>query len=76
MLEAEGLKLLGTNVLKHIVGQSNLFEVRYSNYRIITYFDDRIDTFILLNGFRKQRMNERGEILRGIELKDEYLAIF
>jgi len=75
MLEAEGLKLLGTNVLKHIIGQPNLYEVRHSSYRIITYFDERINAFILLNGFRKQRMNERGEILRGIELKDEYLAI-
>lgn len=75
MLEAEGLKLLGTNVLKHIIGQSNLYEVRYSSYRIITYFDERTNSFILLNGFRKQRMNERAEILRGIELKDEYLEI-
>lgn len=75
MLEAEGLKLLGTKVLKQIVGQPHLYEIRYSGYRIITYFDEKIDTFILLNGFRKQRMNERREILRGIELKNEYLAI-
>ena len=75
MLEAEGLKLLRTNVLRHIVGQANLYEIRYSSYRIITYFDERIDNFILLNGFRKQRMNERREIQRGIELRDEYLAI-
>lgn len=75
MLEAEGLKLLGTKVLRQIVGQSHLYEIRYSSCRIITYFDERIDTFVLLNGFRKQRMNERGEILRGIELKNEYLMI-
>ena len=75
MLEAEGLKLLGTNVLKHIVGQTDLYEVIYSSFRIIAYFDGRINSFILLNGFKKQRMNERGEISRGIRLKEEYLAI-
>ena len=75
MLEAEGLKLLGTNVLKHIKGQHNLYEVRSSSYRIITYLDEGINTFVLLNGFKKQKMNERGEIVRGVELKNEYLAI-
>jgi len=75
MLEAEGLKLLGTKILRQIVGQPHLYEVRYSSYRIITYFDERMDTFFLLNGFQKQRMNERREVLRGIELKNEYLVL-
>jgi len=75
MLEAEGLNLLNTNVLKPIVGQSSLYEIKYSRYRIITFFDMRIRTFILLHGFVKQQMNERREIQRGIQLKEEYLAI-
>lgn len=74
MIEVEGLNLLKTNVLKRIVGQPDLYEIKYGDYRIITYLDSRIDTFILLNGFRKQRMNERREIRGGIRLKEEYLA--
>lgn len=73
MLEVEGLKLLNTNVIKHIVGQSHLYEIRYGRYRIITFFDERINSFVLLNGFRKQKMNEQREIQRGIKLKEEYL---
>jgi len=75
MLEVEGLRLLNTNILKPIVGQTNLYEVRYSRYRIITFFDVRINVFILLNGFIKQRMNENKEIQRGVQLKEEYLLI-
>ena len=75
MLEAEGLNLLNTNVLKKIVGQQHLYEIRYSSYRVLTYFNEIAKTFILLNGFRKQRMNERMEMAKGIKLKDEYLAI-
>lgn len=74
MIEIEGLNMLNTNVMRPISGQSNLYEIRYSDYRIITYYDSRITTFIMLSGFRKQRMNERREIQRGIRLKDEYLS--
>ena len=76
MAEAEGLNLLNTNALAKIVGQSNLYEIKYRSYRIITYFDTSINTFIMLNGFKKQKMNEKMEIEKGIRLMNEYLAVY
>ena len=76
MIESEGLNLLQTRVLKRVIGQPNLYEVIYSKYRIITYFDEKIDTFMMMNGFKKQKMNEKMEIERGIRLMKEYLAIY
>jgi mRNA-degrading endonuclease RelE of RelBE toxin-antitoxin system len=74
MLEVEGLNLLKTNVLKRIVGEADLYEIRAGRYRILTYYDKDGRKFILLNGFTKQKMNERGHILIGIQLKEEYLS--
>lgn len=74
MLEVEGTKLLGTNILKKIEGQPNLFEIKYSQFRVLTYLDEKHKAFIILNGFRKQKMNERGEIMKGVRLKEEYIA--
>ena len=74
MLEAEGLNLLNTNVLKRIVGHPNLYEIRTGHYRILNYYDIEKNTFILLNGFIKKKMNERGHILIGTQLKEEYLS--
>lgn len=76
MIEAEGLNLLQTNVLKKISGQPNLYEIKFRSYRIVTYFVEEINTFIMLNGFKKQKMNEKQEIIKGIKLKNEYLAIY
>jgi hypothetical protein len=76
MAEAEGLNLLKTKALEKIIGQPNLYEIKYRSYRIITYFDKSIDTFLMLNGFKKQKMNEKMEIERGIKLMNEYLAIY
>lgn len=76
MAEAEGLNLLKTNALAKITGQPNLYEIKYRSYRIITYYDTSIDTFIMLNGFKKQKMNEKMEIERGIRLMNEYLAVY
>ena len=71
MLKAEGLKLLNTNVLKPIRGQSNLFEVIYSKFRLLTYFQEEHQTFWLLHGFRKYHQREPAEISRGAELMEE-----
>lgn len=76
MVEAEGLNLLKTNVLRRIKGQQDLYEVKHDGYRIISFFDTKINTFIMLNGFKKQKMNERPEISRGIKLMKEYLSIY
>jgi len=76
MVEAEGLNLLKTKALEKIVGQPNLYEIKYRSYRIISYFDKSINTFMMFNGFKKQKMNEKMKIERGIRLMNEYLALY
>jgi hypothetical protein len=75
MLEVEGFNLLNTNVLEKIIGQPNLYEVKFRSYRIIIYYETTIDTFFTLNGFKKQKMNEKMEIERGVRLMNEYLVL-
>lgn len=76
MLEAGGLSLLDTNILKHIVGQQDLYEIKYGQFRLLVYYDKKIDSFITLNGFKKQKMNEHEEIEFGIKLRKEYLTLY
>ena len=71
MLKSEGLRLLNTKVLKPIRGQSNLYEVIYSSFRLMTYFHEEQRVFWMLHGFRKQRQRESAEINRGTELMEE-----
>jgi mRNA-degrading endonuclease RelE of RelBE toxin-antitoxin system len=75
MIEVEGLNLLQTNVLKKIIGQPNLYEIKFGGYRIITYHEITVDTFFMLNGFRKHRMNEKMEVEKGVRLMKEYLLL-
>ena len=72
-LKEEGLKLLQTNMMKPVVGRSNLYELRGGQCRIILYHEVTSDRFLLLHGFLKKRQRETREILTACNLLDEYI---
>ena len=62
-LQQEGLVLLKTSMMKRIIGYgSDFYELRYSNFRIALYHDNETNAFVLLHGFKKERMRETREI--------------
>ena len=62
-LRQRGLMLLNTSMMKSIKGYgSDFYEIKYSKYRIALYHETVNDTFILLHGFKKERMRETQEI--------------
>jgi phage-related protein len=72
-LKEEGLKLLQTDMMKRIMGRSNLYELRGGQCRMILYHEVTSDKFVLLHGFLKRRQRETGEILTACNLLDEYI---
>jgi hypothetical protein len=72
-LEEEGLKLLQTDMMKPIVGRSNLYELIGGQCRIVLYHEIIFDRFLLLHGFLKKRRRETREISTACNLLDEYL---
>ena len=72
-LEEEGLKLLQTDMMKWIVGRSNLYEIRGGKCRMVLYHDVTSDKCILLHGFLKSSQRETREILTACNLCDEYI---
>ena len=73
-LSEEGLKLLGTKMLKPIAGRSNLYEIVARQARVCVYHEIAERRFIALYGFRKKRQRETMHIERCCELLDEYTA--
>lgn len=71
-LEIEGFKLLNTDMLKPIRGYSNMYEVTGSRCRILGYYDEIKEVFVLLHGFMKKRQREHHQIQIGCSLADEY----
>jgi phage-related protein len=71
-LEIEGFKLLNTEILKPIRGYSNMYEVTGGRYRILGYYDEIKDVFVLLHGFMKKKQSEHKQIAIGFSLADEY----
>jgi phage-related protein len=62
-LQQNGLMLLNTNMMRTIKGYGNdFYELKYSKYRIALYHEKASNTFILLHGFKKERMRETQEI--------------
>jgi phage-related protein len=62
-LQQHGLMLLNTNMMRPIKGYaSNFYEIKYSKYRVTLYHETSSDNFILLHGFKKERMREIQEI--------------
>ena len=62
-LQQYGLILLNTNMMKPIKGYGgDFYEIIYSQYRIALYHKIINGTFILLHGFKKERMRETKQI--------------
>ena len=62
-LQQNGLVLLNTSMMEPIKGYGgDFYEIKYSNYRIALYHETASNTFILLHGFKKERMRESREI--------------
>jgi phage-related protein len=51
-LAEEGLNLLNTEMMDRI--EDSIYELRPGPFRILCYLDNQAESFILLNGFRKQ----------------------
>ena len=72
-LQQNGLTLLNTNMMKPIKGYgSDFYEIKYSKYRIALYHETVSNTFVLLHGFKKERMRERQEIETAYSRLREY----
>lgn len=62
-LQQNGLVLLNTSMMEPIKGYgSDFYEIKYSKYRIALYHKTVSNTFVLLHGFKKERMRETQEI--------------
>jgi phage-related protein len=62
-LQQHGLTLLNTSMMRPIKGYgSDFYEIKYSKYRIALYYEKTSNTFILLHGFKKERLRETQEI--------------
>lgn len=73
-LSEYGLELLGTEMLKVIVGNDkDFYELRGGKCRIGTYFDRLRNTFVLLHGWRKKAQRENREIEQARSFLREYL---
>ena len=72
-LQKRGLMLLNTSMMKPIEGYgSDFYEIKYSKYRIALYHETVNDIFILLHGFKKERMRETQEIKTAYSRLREY----
>lgn len=72
-LQQHGLVLLNTSMMRPIKGYgSDFYEIKYSKYRIALYHETASNTFILLNGFKKERMREPQEIETAYSRLREY----
>jgi hypothetical protein len=72
-LQVEGLKLVNTEMMSSIKDVQNMYEVRGGSCRVLTYYDEIAQEFILLHGFRKRHRVEPHEIDVGCRLLNEYL---
>ena len=62
-LQQYGLMLLDTSMLRTIKGYGNdFYEIKYSNFRIALYHEIITNSFVLLHGFKKERMKEIQDI--------------
>src|SRR3972149_2857473 len=61
-LQHHGLILLDTNMMRPIKGYcGDFYEIKFNKYRITLYHQTSSNTFILLHGFKKERMRETQE---------------
>ena len=72
-LQQRGLMLLDTSMMKPIKGYgSDFYEIKYSKHRIALYHETVSNTFVLLHGFKKERMRETQEIKTAYSRLREY----
>jgi len=72
-LQQNGLMLLNTSMMRPIKGYvSDFYEIKYSKYRIVLYHETASNTFVLLNGFKKERIRETQEIETAYSRLREY----
>lgn len=76
-LEEYGLELLNTKMLDKISGDADLYELRNvgKGWRIATYFDRNINTFVLLHGWKKQKQTQPQDIQQARHYLQEYLSM-
>lgn len=72
-LQHEGLKLLGTNMMKPIKNAPGVYELIGGQCRVITYYESQLSKFVLVHGFLKKKKRETPEIKWGVGLVHEYL---
>ena len=71
-LRANGFDLLNTSMMDNIEG--DIYELRVGAYRLFCFYDRPADTFVLLNGFRKQtQRTPDGQKARAMALANQYL---
>ena len=74
-LSEHGLKLLDTNMMKHIIGEDNhLYELIPGAYRVVVYYDSIRSKFILLHGFRKTKRRQNKDIAHARRNLHKYLS--
>jgi phage-related protein len=72
-LQQHGLILLDTNMMRPLKGcGGDFYEIKYNKYRIALFHDTIINTFVLLHGFKKERMRETKEIETACSRLREY----
>ncbi len=72
-LQQRGLMLLDTSMMRPIKGYgSDFYEIKYSKHRIALYHETVSNTFVLLHGFKKERMRETQEIKTAYSRLREY----
>lgn len=72
-LQQHGLTLLDTNMMRALKGYGgDFYEIKYDKYRIALYHETASNTFVLLHGFKKERMREIREIETAYSRLREY----
>ena len=72
-LQQHGLVLLNTNMMRPIKGYGNdFYEIKYSRYRIVLCHKTINNKFVLLHGFKKERMKETREMETAYSRLREY----
>ena len=73
-LTRQGLTLLNTSAMDNI--EDDIYELRVGPYRVLCFYDRRSDTFMLLNGFRKQtQRTPESQKARARALVSQYLEL-
>ncbi len=71
-LNEHGFALLNSSMMDNI--EDDIYELRVGPYRVFCFYDRQSNTFVLLNGFRKQtQRTPEGQKARARALVNQYL---